>query len=436
MEIYAVGDIHGVDVIDEIERAFNSKPNPNKYIFFLGDYIDRGGAEKQTLEKLIKLKKRLNSDPNHPRCFFLMGNHEYLMLDAIKAILAYAYAKNDVAYKIAALKTIDWWKNGGLTTILSFNPEKGINDSAFSFMQGNPPPAEDEIKRVLWVSFKKIIEYISQPDVINFFNDMYGRIDIHTTNATGKNQRFVLKHAGPAPRIDWTDFSEKYYLETEYYPESREEFKTWNRCLQVPLPSNQSRLHTVLGEVYGPPPKRRKRKAKWTLALGKKGSYHEPHWGEMNKSDREEMQDFLERRMWKNYTGQYSAYKRARPKFDTVGETINVFGHSIVDENIIQRQIAKCIRPLDAGSFMTGKVAMASLINPSVEFIRTRKTSACNETSPNDPPKPYTHLRNIPVPFLADAIENIFLPAITKNQQALSRIEALVDMCDKTLSID
>ena len=59
MEIYAVGDIHGVsgDVVDTIEQSFNGKPAPNKYIIFLGDYIDRGGYEKQTLEKLIKLKK-------------------------------------------------------------------------------------------------------------------------------------------------------------------------------------------------------------------------------------------------------------------------------------------------------------------------------------------------------------------------------------------
>ena len=81
MKIYAVGDIHGVggDVVDTIEQSFNGKPDPNKYIIFLGDYIDRGGYEKETLEKLIAFKQKY---PHNS--FFLLGNHEYLMLDALK----------------------------------------------------------------------------------------------------------------------------------------------------------------------------------------------------------------------------------------------------------------------------------------------------------------------------------------------------------------
>ncbi len=77
--IYAVGDIHGrLDLLDEIEAAIGADIATTRparpVICYLGDYVDRGPASAQVIDRL--------STPfaDGVARVFLMGNHEHRML--------------------------------------------------------------------------------------------------------------------------------------------------------------------------------------------------------------------------------------------------------------------------------------------------------------------------------------------------------------------
>jgi len=81
--VYAVGDVHGrADLLDAIILAIledleATAPRLLPTIVFLGDYIDRGIASKQVIERIIQLAKHVNVAP-------LKGNHEQWMLAFLK----------------------------------------------------------------------------------------------------------------------------------------------------------------------------------------------------------------------------------------------------------------------------------------------------------------------------------------------------------------
>ncbi len=70
--LIAIGDIHGE--YDKLKRLLNKlNLTADDTVVFLGDYIDRGSKSKQVVDELIKLSQFCH-------CEFLMGNHEYYML--------------------------------------------------------------------------------------------------------------------------------------------------------------------------------------------------------------------------------------------------------------------------------------------------------------------------------------------------------------------
>jgi len=75
--LFAVGDIHGcldeLNVLLEFLRREQGIGQDDQLIF-IGDYIDRGPASKQVLDRLIELKTE------HPKTVFLRGNHEDMLL--------------------------------------------------------------------------------------------------------------------------------------------------------------------------------------------------------------------------------------------------------------------------------------------------------------------------------------------------------------------
>jgi len=93
----AIGDIHGC--YSPLRRLVERLP-PQEELVFLGDYIDRGPDSAAVVSYLNNLAR------TRP-CRFLMGNHEDLMLKAIKSRL-----EIDV-----------WLMNGGDTTLRSFGVE-------------------------------------------------------------------------------------------------------------------------------------------------------------------------------------------------------------------------------------------------------------------------------------------------------------------------
>lgn len=97
MRLFAIGDIHGCypQFCQLLEKLNLSKKDK---LVLLGDYIDRGSQSKEVLDKIISLIERgFNIIP-------LLGNHEYMMLQAV----------NQVQYFEM------WMINGGWTTLRSF----------------------------------------------------------------------------------------------------------------------------------------------------------------------------------------------------------------------------------------------------------------------------------------------------------------------------
>lgn len=68
-KVHVIGDIHGcyTALMDFMK---NHDVNSNDYFIFLGDYLDRGLENAQTLEYLLDLWE------NHDNVYFLEGNHE------------------------------------------------------------------------------------------------------------------------------------------------------------------------------------------------------------------------------------------------------------------------------------------------------------------------------------------------------------------------
>lgn len=76
--VFAFGDIHGC--FDELERVLQflfdkQSAGVEDQFVFIGDYIDRGPASRQVIERLLRLKEDV------PKTVFLKGNHEDMLLD-------------------------------------------------------------------------------------------------------------------------------------------------------------------------------------------------------------------------------------------------------------------------------------------------------------------------------------------------------------------
>ena len=68
-KVHVIGDIHGCYTA-LMEFMNNYDVNANEFFIFLGDYLDRGLENVQTLEYLLDIWE------NHKNVYFLEGNHE------------------------------------------------------------------------------------------------------------------------------------------------------------------------------------------------------------------------------------------------------------------------------------------------------------------------------------------------------------------------
>lgn len=74
--MYVIPDIHGC--YNTLKKLIEDNIGLNKddYIFFLGDYIDKGPYSSKVLDYILFLKE------NNYKIYLLMGNHEKFLLDA------------------------------------------------------------------------------------------------------------------------------------------------------------------------------------------------------------------------------------------------------------------------------------------------------------------------------------------------------------------
>lgn len=130
--LLAIGDIHGH--LHELNKLLDAvQPTMADKVVFLGDYVDRGPASKEVLEKLSSFKEYF------PQTVFIRGNHEQMFIDAliwheVKHLLkhpekpepawqeAYKELKERADYFGLLPQDLEriWWLNGGDTTFASF----------------------------------------------------------------------------------------------------------------------------------------------------------------------------------------------------------------------------------------------------------------------------------------------------------------------------
>jgi serine/threonine protein phosphatase 1 len=102
IRIYAVSDIHGcADLLQDVFAAIDhhlARAGPVRALHvFLGDYIDRGPASRQTIDLLIERSRR-------HECIFLKGNHEAFLFEVLQD-----------ASRLGA-----WKEYGGFQTLMSY----------------------------------------------------------------------------------------------------------------------------------------------------------------------------------------------------------------------------------------------------------------------------------------------------------------------------
>jgi serine/threonine protein phosphatase 1 len=112
VRIYAIGDIHGrADLLDRmlncIDADLASNPIRVGIEVYLGDYIDRGPASRDVLDRLVARKRTF-------RTVFLKGNHETYLT---------SFATNPPILE-------EWQQFGGLETLMSYGIRPSINANA------------------------------------------------------------------------------------------------------------------------------------------------------------------------------------------------------------------------------------------------------------------------------------------------------------------
>ena len=105
MAILAIGDIHGcVATLDALLTRLNS--TPGDHLIFIGDYVDRGPDSKAVIDRLMELEEA-GAEEKGPRCTFLRGNHDQMMLDYVD------FPGDPDVFDL-------WAINGGLSTLDSY----------------------------------------------------------------------------------------------------------------------------------------------------------------------------------------------------------------------------------------------------------------------------------------------------------------------------
>src|SRR4051812_23793618 len=112
VRIYAIGDIHGrIDLLDEalakIDAHKAGHPCTDCALVFLGDYVDRGPASRDVLDRVIACVQTHQT-------VLLKGNHEAYLHEFLTdpSILT------------------DWRQYGGLQTLISYGLKPSLNPTA------------------------------------------------------------------------------------------------------------------------------------------------------------------------------------------------------------------------------------------------------------------------------------------------------------------
>ena len=126
---FIIGDIHGcVDLLSALLQEIKPQAKEDTVIF-IGDYVDRGPDSRGVVDMVLQLRAE------HPRVITLMGNHEFMLLNALNGHAAEEFLSI-----------------GGLSTLKSYGiPPESVNNlpsllprAHLVFLQDLLPYWEDE----------------------------------------------------------------------------------------------------------------------------------------------------------------------------------------------------------------------------------------------------------------------------------------------------
>ena len=101
---YVISDIHGC--YEQYKQLLNKIAfNENDILYVLGDVVDRGPHPIKVLQDII----------NRSNVVFLLGNHDYLMMDVMKKILNSMKYNNELSDEDKT-EYFMWLRNGGYVT--------------------------------------------------------------------------------------------------------------------------------------------------------------------------------------------------------------------------------------------------------------------------------------------------------------------------------
>lgn len=122
---YVLSDIHGnLQRFKSIMAQINLQTNDTLYV--LGDVIDRYAGGIKILRQIMRM----------PNAKMLIGNHEYMMLNAIGHCKDAAEEKENTNWREKRL----WYRNGGMITHEQLKHyRKDIRAEIFTFIRQLPP---------------------------------------------------------------------------------------------------------------------------------------------------------------------------------------------------------------------------------------------------------------------------------------------------------
>ena len=132
--IYIMSDIHGNEGrFDSIMEQINLQPDDTLYI--LGDVIDRYDGGIRILKKIMKM----------PNVKMLIGNHEYMMLNAIGHCKDAADEIINANYK----EQRNWYRNGGrITHQFLKRQRKNVRAEIFEYIRNLPVNIDIELNGI------------------------------------------------------------------------------------------------------------------------------------------------------------------------------------------------------------------------------------------------------------------------------------------------
>ncbi|MEM1042978.1 MAG: metallophosphoesterase family protein [Bacteroidota bacterium] len=116
MRLFAIGDVHGcARSLDALLAKLALTPEDR--VVFVGDYTDRGPDSKGVIDRLVEMEAA-SEDRTGPRCVFIRGNHDQMMLDYIE--------RGEMEL---------WRVNGGIETLESYAAEGRIPEAHHAFLR-------------------------------------------------------------------------------------------------------------------------------------------------------------------------------------------------------------------------------------------------------------------------------------------------------------